>query len=242
MADQKLKDIIPDPENALALQPEELAGAVIQCFNSAGLQMFSIAAVLRTLAGEYEQRWRERVVLASMEACNWLEREGLIIPYPGHQGCYFISRRGTALTDATKLAAFRHADMLPRNVVHPLIVQKVYGAFLRGEYDTAVFQAFREVEIKVRSSGAFAATDLGVALMRKAFEVTSGPLSDTSSIAAERQAESDLFAGAIGLFKNPTSHRSVTISAPEAAERIMLASHLLRTVDSRAAKATPQGH
>jgi Protein of unknown function (Hypoth_ymh) len=43
-----------------------------------------------------------------------------------------------------------------------------------------------------------------------------------------------LFAGAIGSYKNPHSHRTLNLSDPrEAQEQVMLATYLLRIVDTR---------
>ena len=110
--------------------------------------------------------------------------------------------------------------------------QKVWASFLRGDYDTAVFQAFKEVEVEIRKVAECADKDIGVGLLRKAFG-ESGLLASPSTLEAEQQAFSDLFAGAIGSYKNPHSHRSVTIESTEAAEMIVLASHLLGIVDKR---------
>ena len=53
----------------------------------------------------------------------------------------------------------------------------------------------------------------------------------------EREGLQSLVAGALGSYKNPHSHRSVTIEDPtDAVEMIMLASHILRIVDSRLSK------
>jgi hypothetical protein len=48
---------------------------------------------------------------------------------------------------------------------------------------------------------------------------------------AEQHAMAHLFTGAIGLYKNPQSHRNVPTEAIDAAEVIVFASHLLRIVD-----------
>ena len=67
--------------------------------------------------------------------------------------------------------------------------------------------------------------------MRKAFGPKDGALRDPDAEGGERQATADLFAGAIGVYKNPASHRTVKFDDPmEAAEVIQLADLLLRIV------------
>ena len=75
---------------------------------------------------------------------------------------------------------------------------------------------------------------IGGRLPRSDFFLTR-PLTDKSVEKSERQARSALFAGAIGSYKNPQSHRDVNLDDPdEVMEIILLANHLLRIVDSRA--------
>jgi hypothetical protein len=57
---------------------------------------------------------------------------------------------------------------------------------MRGEYDAAVFQAMKSVEIAVRETAKLTAADIGVQLMRKAFEVENGPLTDKTAERGER--------------------------------------------------------
>jgi hypothetical protein len=73
-----------------------------------------------------------------------------------------------------------------------------------------------------------------VFLMRKAFHPENGLLTDSTQVPSEKQAISDLFAGAIGSFKNPSSHRDVDFTDPaEVAELIMFADQLIRITERR---------
>jgi uncharacterized protein (TIGR02391 family) len=101
--------------------------------------------------------------------------------------------------------------------------------FLAGDYEEAVFRAFRTVEEDVRTRSGAGQGDLGTRLMREAFNPSNGALTDREAQMGERQAMGNLFAGAIGAFKNPSSHRTVNYDDPLlAAEAVLLADLLLR--------------
>lgn len=101
--------------------------------------------------------------------------------------------------------------------------------FLAGDYEEAVFAAFHRVEEDVRVRAGASKGDLGVTLMRAAFNPNSGSLTDVDAEMGEREAMSALFAGGIGVFKNPISHRTVDYEDPLlAAEAVLLADLLLR--------------
>lgn len=239
--EKKLHSIIPDPKAVLSLEPEELAGAILEVLNSVDrstrgkLNRYNFS--LTHNFQEYPREYWDQISKAAMEAWVWLEREGLVAPEPGSQGEWvFVTRRGEQIKTAAELQSYRRSDLLPREFLHPTIAQKVWATFLRGDYDTAVFQAFKEVEVAVRSAGKFSNTDYGVDLMRKAFHSSNGPLTDKAEVKSEREALAHLFAGAIGSYKNPSSHRNVQIQPEEAVEMIILASHLLKIIDDRIKK------
>lgn len=233
-----IPSLIPDPDSLLALQPEELAGYVLEYLNALPQDKRDLISrhnfSLDGTVDEYPQdRWKE-CQHALMEAWAYLERECLVARKPGQQRWHFVTRRGQEIQTHIDLEAFRHASLFPQHSIHPEIAQTVYALFLRGEYETAVFQAFKTVEVQVRTAAALDATLYGVKLMRTAFHPDFGSLTDTNEPMAEREALQHLFAGAIGRFKNPSSHRDVPITSPEeTVEILQFASHLLRIIDDR---------
>lgn len=173
------------------------------------------------------------------DAWSWLEAHALIGPSaqnPWTGNWQRLTEAGHEVSkDPNAVSKIWAADRLAGDL-HPALAT-ARSNFALGDYETASFAAMKAVEVEVRRVAGLPNELLGVALMRRAFSPKDGDLRDPEAEGGEQRATADLFAGAIGAYKNPASHRTVQFEDPvEAAEVIQLADLLLRIVqraDSR---------
>lgn len=98
-----------------------------------------------------------------MEAWAWLQGEGfLVMDVTSTDNWFIVSRRAQRLKSREDFEAYRKASLLPKGQFHPLIASEVYPAFLRGKYDTAIFEAFRRWRSRSEMQGIFRNLWLGI--------------------------------------------------------------------------------
>jgi uncharacterized protein (TIGR02391 family) len=230
----------PDPKTLLALPPEDLGEVLIEVIpavcQSAGFTIGDLEYQLFPVQGSgYPQNFRNEVVFALAESVGWLVSQGIVMPNPTQSASWYtLTRRGRSLKSRADVAAYRKSRALPVELLESALVSKVHHLFVRGDYDTAAFQAFKEIEVAVRNAAGLPTTLLGRDLMQRAFKPDTGPLTDRGAVTSEREAQMFLFSGAIGHAKNPLSHREVNLTLEESAHLIVFASYLLGIVNERA--------
>lgn len=204
--------------------------------------------ILKDASDTNEWNWRNWVLLAEqsygknsaaslalVEAWTWLLNRGLVVRDVNQASgeAILVSRQGHETLERG-LPWLRAVNRLDVELL-PVLEAKARPQFLRGDFEAAAFMAMKEVEVAVREASGLSAGLLGTKLMQQAFRPSKnaaevgGPLHNRDDEGGEAVAIMNLFAGAIGLFKNPVSHRRVDFTDPtEAAEVVLLADLLLR--------------
>ncbi len=229
---------LPSTDVMLQMEPEELAPLILRYLKkqpegSINRHNFSLAQDY-DFNQKHNHNIQKKYAECLMEAWMYLERQGFIAPKPGQTDDWaFVTRKGQKVVDAQNFETYNFSYLLPAEGLDPILLQKVRASFIRGDYDTAVFQAFKEVEIRVRDKAKLTDSDYGLDLITQAFKTTGGILTNKVAVKSEQVARFNLFAGAIGTYKNPPSHRDVVLNDPkEVADIIHFANLLLRILES----------
>jgi hypothetical protein len=108
-----LLSIFPNPDDLLALEPEELGGVILEVAPGAMQNsMFNIAGLLAPLFPQigngYPVGLHSDVRLAVAEALSWLTNQGLVILDPDQPASwYHLTRLGATLKTRADVNAFR---------------------------------------------------------------------------------------------------------------------------------------
>jgi uncharacterized protein (TIGR02391 family) len=241
--------IVKSPENILSMTQEELAYALLEDMQArlanpiygmanrhhVGTNLFSIGA-FHSSNGNTVRDLAEHINKVGRNAFTLLEKWDLAEPADdmnGRNGYVVLTEKGKTTTERTDFERIRVRGLLQEEMLHPLLRGRIFGYFANDDLGTAVFEAFKTVEIEVRTAGGYSEKEYGKALMFKAF-APGGQLAKPSDDKSNCEALTGLFAGALNRFRNPGGHINRTFQdVQEAMEELMLASRLLRIVDDR---------
>lgn len=166
------------------------------------------------------------------EILNRLRDLGLAMPGPDQPNGYILTQRGEQYAaeapDSAKLwEATRRAQQLVDNHLR----EHCLALLLGGKVDAAVREATVYLETRIREQAGLGPEVYGRDVAIKAFNPDSGVLK-VSEDRSEQVGAQHLFEGAIGLFKNPTSHHvKLDYDAVRARQVLALIDALLSVLD-----------
>ena len=193
-----LQTLFPRPEDLMAVAAEDFATVLFEFLRPNHSDRFSLIELLEHFfpanGSSYPNSSRTQTTIALAESLSWLRTQGLIIEDPRQPTQFYVlTRRAKTLRGKADVEAYRKGRILPIELLEPVLADKVQPQFRRGDYDVAVFQSFKEVEVATRKAARLGDDVLGVNVMRKAFHPETGPLTDLKKQGGEREAEMHMF-------------------------------------------------
>lgn len=236
-----LRSLVPEARSVVEMYPADLAGYVLEVLMSANQMergIWNRRNFCMQIIGEYDEAGQQSnmpVGVACSSAWAWLEANGFICRHPEQDNEWFMATpRGESLRSHQELRNYMTSEQLPEAFLNDELLANVRPLFFQSRFETAVFEAFKTLEVAIRTTAGLGHDLIGVQPASRAFNPDDGQLTDMKAEKGERVALMNLMTGALGSYKNPASHRHVEISAEEARDMIILASHLLKIVNSRA--------
>lgn len=236
-----IRDLVPDKEELLRLDAASIGGYVLECLLSQdqserGIWHRRNFAMSAAAPYSVPGMGLDRDVMAALsEGWSWLQSNGLICEDPEQpsDGWFVPTRKGRKVREAADVRGMVAAQELPEHFLHPLIAQSARTLFMQGRRETAVFEAFKTLEVQVRRLAGLPNDVYGAKVFARAFSEKDGPLVDRSLPEGERTALLNLMQGAYGAWRNPHGHANRPLDVSEARDAIILASRLLLMAESR---------
>jgi len=244
----------PNVDDLLGLPTEQVARLLLKTIQAAaanpGTQVatsgFQPASIVEGQLGDgvgrpgYPQGDRvktRQVRVAIMEGMEWLRAQHLIVPSPSPanygNGHMVLSRRGEGTMTEEDWDEIVSDRLYPPGLLHKTIIDEAWTSFRSPKLtdrSKAVRDAFLAVEVAVKAASGLGPSLIGVELMKAAF-APKGKLADPRLESGEHHGRQNLFAGAMGSFRNPASHSYPALTGRQAYEQIMLASQLMHILD-----------
>jgi uncharacterized protein (TIGR02391 family) len=244
-----LQRTIPNVEDLLSMTPDMLSIYLLrELARSRQADYFDRNFLPQiTDAPGYPRDRRDEVEDAVVAAFHLLEQRGLVRAAREHvnakNGKMMLTGKGEHMLDASdeKILEWQRAAEFPVSLLHPKIAEVSGVEFRSGEYVKAIMNAYKEVEIAAHESARLDPEFeqkhghlYGRPSMRQAFHPKTGPLTDKDpgTDEGEREGMSNLFDGAVALYRNSSIHEKGPYTAVETREILMFASLLLRTVET----------
>jgi hypothetical protein len=202
-------ETVPDGEMFGSLTPAEIGGVILEqlcSFTAHDKSNLHLRNFISLFTGQHSSPYPDNhwaiISEAIAEAWAWLIAQGFICPRPrdGEHGWIFVTRLGKQVGTAKEVREFRKALELPKERLHPAIAERCHSHFMRGLFDTAVFEGYKALEIAIREAAEYGPDVYGHVLARRAFG-DNGPLRASTAVASEENGLADLMAGALASYK-----------------------------------------
>ncbi len=176
--------------------------------------------------------------IAAGEAVSWLYSHDLLADLYHRSSSdlptVVITKLGYAVLesgpDAVGAAthALRVTELIPES-----IRVKVIAPLIAGDYDVAIANAFKAVEVRMRQRANLSTGDFGSRLTKQFFKRVIATQLQRADRRGSLADEEHLFEGLFGLYRDRAVHEAPHIDSMQyALEVVIAASHLLRIVDA----------
>jgi hypothetical protein len=183
-----LRALVPEAQSVTTMQFADLAGYVLEVLMSAGQMergVWNRRNFCMQASREYAtpgQGQDMSVGIAFSSAWAWLEANGFICRHPEQDNEWYLpTPKGETLRNHQDLRQFMTIERLPEAFLHSELLPNVRPLFFQSRFETSVFEAFKTLEVAIRTAAQLGHDLVGIQLASRAFNPEDGPLTDRTA-------------------------------------------------------------